>query len=74
MITSEDVRRIKRYVKIGLELPTDLEQVRQLLGGQDSDIEGPKAAQALRDKDDLITEKRNYERRIEQFKRVLMTW
>lgn len=43
LITNEDVRRIKRYVKTGLELPTDLEQVRQLLGGQNSEIKGLEA-------------------------------
>jgi len=43
LITNEDVRRIKRYVKTGLELPTDLEQIRQLLGDQDSDNGGLEA-------------------------------
>lgn len=43
LVTNEDVRRIRRYVKTGLELPTDLEEVRQLLGGQESDIPGLEA-------------------------------
>jgi hypothetical protein len=43
LITNEDVRRIRRYVKAGLELPTDLEEVRQLLNNQNSNIKGLEA-------------------------------
>ncbi|WP_459748912.1 alpha-xenorhabdolysin family binary toxin subunit A [Pseudomonas sp. 3A(2025)] len=49
LITNEDVRRIHRYVRTGLELPTDLEQIRQLVGDYGIDIAGlePDAIQAL---------------------------
>lgn len=49
LITNEDVRRIHRYVKAGLELPTDLAQIKQLLGDYDIDIEAlkPEAIQLL---------------------------
>lgn len=40
LITNEDVRRIHRYVSSGLALPTDIAQVRQLLGNHDSGIPG----------------------------------
>lgn len=40
LVTNEDVRRIHRYVSRGLALPTDIEQVRQLLGNHDSGIPG----------------------------------
>ncbi len=34
LITNEDVRRIRRYVNTGLELPTALDEVSQLTGGR----------------------------------------
>lgn len=49
LITNEDVRSIRRYVNAGLELPVELNQVRQLLGDYDSSIDGlePEAIQVL---------------------------
>ncbi|KPX39885.1 alpha-xenorhabdolysin family binary toxin subunit A [Pseudomonas syringae pv. tagetis] len=44
LITNDDVRRIRRYVNTGLELPTTLEEVSQLTGGQDNGIPGLGAA------------------------------
>ncbi|WP_219064309.1 alpha-xenorhabdolysin family binary toxin subunit A [Pseudomonas sp. UMAB-08] len=40
LVTNEDVRRIKRYVESGLELPAELAQVQQLLGYEKIDIPG----------------------------------
>lgn len=40
LITNEDVRCIRRYVNTGLELPTTLDEVSQLTGGQDNGIPG----------------------------------
>lgn len=40
LITNEDVRRIRRYVSTGLALPTQLEEVRHLLGNQNIDVPG----------------------------------
>ncbi|KEZ72324.1 toxin, partial [Pseudomonas syringae pv. syringae FF5] len=40
LITNEDVRRIRRYVNTGLELPTTLDEVSQLTGGQGNGIPG----------------------------------
>jgi len=40
LVTNEDVRRIKRYVETGLELPVELAQVQQLLGYEKIDIPG----------------------------------
>jgi len=48
ILTTEDARQIRSYVRTGLELPTDLEQVRQLLGNYSSDIKGL-APQDIRD-------------------------
>jgi len=49
LITNEDVRRIKRYVETGLELPAELTQVQQLLGYEKIDIPGlePRDMQVL---------------------------
>lgn len=49
LITNEDVRRIHRYVKTGLELPTDLEQIKHLIGDNGVGIPGlePEALQTL---------------------------
>lgn len=42
LVTNEDVRKIRRYVNTGLALPTDLEQIRQLLGNYESGVAGLK--------------------------------
>lgn len=48
ILTSEDVRQIRRYIKAGLELPLELSQVRQSLGNYDSSVRGLEPA-AIRD-------------------------
>lgn len=40
ILTTEDARQIRAYVRSGLALPTDLEQVRRLLGNYSSGIKG----------------------------------
>ncbi|WP_295476507.1 alpha-xenorhabdolysin family binary toxin subunit A [uncultured Pseudomonas sp.] len=40
LVTNEDVRAIRRYVNTGLALPTDLQQIRQLLGNYESTVAG----------------------------------
>lgn len=49
LITTEDVRRIRRYVNTALALPTELNEVQYLLGYEATDISGlePQAIQAL---------------------------
>lgn len=47
LITNEDVRRIHRYVNTGLELPLDLEQIKQLMGSYDINIAGLEPAAIL---------------------------
>lgn len=48
LLTTEDVRQIRSYIRSGLALPVDLDQVRKLLGDYDSGIEGL-APQDIRD-------------------------
>ncbi|WP_109514847.1 alpha-xenorhabdolysin family binary toxin subunit A [Pseudomonas ovata] len=48
LITTEDVRKIRRYVDTGLALPTDPQQIKHLLGNYESDIVGLKSEDIVR--------------------------
>lgn len=48
LITTEDVRQIRRYVNTGLALPADPQQIKHLLGNYESDIVGLKSEDIVR--------------------------